>query len=390
MKKFLTTLIIILVTYVVSIFLIADNNILQNFIGCFLSKPYVKPYLELTIPILIPIITVFTTWIIFLMGETKQKEREEKEKEAEYEKICRDSRPLFYMLDCGNEFNLKVVSNSTNKVVITDAKIFYINIVKEVFKVQFEGVLDDVMISNQQIMKKEDYLQALYIVLEAKTMRNEKIAYIYKTDDKDECNLVADKKNLKLWKDDYGNEDKYWKEIMDIVDSYGFDVTIGLKGDIRSTMLRLGEGKINELSQIIRLIRLYNKKLKDEEIIEILYIIKKCLNCAEIKDNINYKQNIYFINNLIYREDFFEKYKKIFKNAENDKKSMPIEQMQEYIEDYIYYYQNNLSDKKYIDKDYALRNVEVYIRDNLEGNVDKENIDKIISIIKNIINNIKE
>ena len=69
---------------------------------------------------------------------------------------------------------------------------------------------------------------------------------------------------------------------------------------------------------------------------------------------------------------------------------MPIEQMQEYIEDYIYYYQNNLSDKKYIDKDYALRNVEVYIRDNLEGNVDKENIDKIISIIKNIINNIKE
>ena len=62
----------------------------------------------------------------------------------------------------------------------------------------------------------------------------------------------------------------------------------------------------------------------------------------------------------------------------------------ETIEDYIYYYQNNLSDKKYIDKDYALRNVEVYIRDNLEGNVDKENIDKIISIIKNIINNIKE
>lgn len=389
-KAFIKISVFILVSYGVNICTIIYSKHVQVLIGWLISKPYMKSFLNLTIPILVSVLTIISTWMIFLWSEEeKEKEKEKREKEL-YEEKCNEVRPWFYMVE--NNKKIEFVSLTAKKIILKNVNVFYINKNNEVTQTYFKGTLTLQENDKSQFDLDEiKLLTHLYIIVKAETIMKEHIAYVYKTDDNTESNLIADREYPTVWKDIYGKEIYAHIKIMKVVDEYIDKFSFGgkdvFKENIKFTILCIGEGNIYQLSQYIALIRRYAPSFSSEDIEIILSNIANCLRNSKLKITNNYNQNYYFEKNMIGTNTFSVTYRKFFQKAGEQNQTVLPTQMAEYICDYIQQYYNDLLRSNTFEQECALRNIEVYIRDTLSGSIyQKDGVNEIITILKNKLN----
>lgn len=383
------------IAYVISFYIVGDCENCQKWISEWMEKPYIKSYLRLTLPIMIPISTVLSTWLIFFIGEEKQEKKERLQKKEKDEEKKNEVRPYFYISRVGKEKKLYFASRSSQEIVLAGVKLFYINFGYEVEETKHIGTLTQEILNdkNANYIDVKLYGKSLYIVLKAETMFKEMIYFVHKTDDFAEKNLVEDQemkgKNKLYWKDinGYYVENEVLINILREIEVYEVNERRDCFGfqsesiEVIKALQQTSESNINELYQIILLIRFYPEKFTNDTIIALLQLLAYAFESAQLREGIVKTSNEYFANNMLGKGKFFAKYKEIFRKAEKEKESIQPSQMVSYIYEYINEYKNSIKIGNPIDKDFALRNIEVYMRDDICGRVDNNIKKSIINIL---------